>query len=123
MAIPTEPIGSIPRPAELLRAIGANAAGQVSSETLDKAYDDAVRDTVQRFEATGSPVITDGEQRKSSFATYPLEGLTNLASDGVVIPFKDGHTRQLPRLSSGHFAMAGMRGNMCGEPSRSRIGH
>ena len=102
MAIPTEPIGSIPRPAELLRAIEANAAGELQ-RALDKAYDDAVRDTVQRFEATGSPVITDGEQRKSSFATYPLEGLTNLASDGVVIPFKDGHTRQLPRLSRGPF--------------------
>ncbi len=103
MAIPTEPIGSIPRPAELLRAIEANAVGQASSEALEKAYDDAVRDTVQRFEATGSPVITDGEQRKSSFATYPLEGLTNLAPDGVVIPFKDGHTRQLPRLTRGPF--------------------
>ena len=58
---------------------------------------------MQRFEATGSPVITDGEQRKCGFAVLPLEGLTNLASDGVVIPFKDGHTRQLPRLSSGPF--------------------
>jgi 5-methyltetrahydropteroyltriglutamate--homocysteine methyltransferase len=103
MAIPTEPIGSIPRPAELLRAIQANAVGQISCEALDKAYDDAVRDTMKRLEATGSPVITDGEQRKSSFATYPLEGLTNLAPDGVVIPFKDGHTRQLPRLSGGPF--------------------
>jgi 5-methyltetrahydropteroyltriglutamate--homocysteine methyltransferase len=103
MAIPTEPIGSIPRPAELLQAIEANAAGQVSSDALEKAYDDAVRDTVRRLEETGSPVITDGEQRKSSFATYPLEGLTNLAADGVVIPFKDGHTRQLPRLSRGPF--------------------
>ena len=26
----------------------------------------------QRFEATGSPIITDGEQRVSSFATYPI---------------------------------------------------
>jgi 5-methyltetrahydropteroyltriglutamate--homocysteine methyltransferase len=103
MAIPTEPIGSIPRPAELLRAIEGNGAGQVSSEALERAYDDAVRDTVQRFEATGSPIVTDGEQRKSSFATYPLEGLTNLAPDGVVIPFKDGHTRQLPRLKQGPF--------------------
>lgn len=60
-------------------------------------------DTVQRFEATGSPVITDGEQRKSSFATYPLEGLPGLAADGVVIPFEDGHTRQLPRLTQGPF--------------------
>ena len=103
MSIPTEPIGSIPRPPELLRAIQGHAAGSVSAKSLDQAYEDAVRDTLQRFEATGSPVITDGEQRKSSFATYPLEGLTNLASDGVVISFKDGHTRQLPRLTQGPF--------------------
>jgi 5-methyltetrahydropteroyltriglutamate--homocysteine methyltransferase len=103
MTIPTEPIGSIPRPAELLRAIEGHAAGRVSAEALEGAYENAVRDTVQRFEATGSPVITDGEQRKSSFATYPLEGLNTLAADGVVIPFKDGHTRQLPRLTRGPF--------------------
>jgi len=48
-------------------------------------------------------VLTDGEQTKPSFATYPLSGLTNLASDGVVIPFADGHQRQLPRLTSGPF--------------------
>jgi 5-methyltetrahydropteroyltriglutamate--homocysteine methyltransferase len=103
MTIPTEPIGSIPRPPELLRAMRDHAAGRISQETLEKAYDDAVRDTLERFEATGSPVITDGEQRKSSFATYPLEGLGSLAGDGVLIPFKDGHTRQLPRLTRGPF--------------------
>jgi 5-methyltetrahydropteroyltriglutamate--homocysteine methyltransferase len=48
-------------------------------------------------------VVTDGEQRKSSFVTYPLEGLHSLAGDGVVIPFKDGHMRQLPRLTQGSF--------------------
>ncbi len=64
-------------------------------------YDDAVRDTVERFEATGSPVVTDGEQRKPSFATYPVAGLTDLAGGGVTIPFEDGHTRQLPVLTSG----------------------
>ena len=103
MTIPTEPIGSIPRPPELLHAMRDHAAGRISQETLEKAYDDAVRDTLERFAATGSPVITDGEQRKSSFATYPLEGLDSLAGDGVVIPFKDGHTRQLPRLTRGPF--------------------
>lgn len=106
MTIPTEPIGSIPRPAQLLRAIQEQAEGRISAEALDRAYYDAVRDTIERFEATGSPVITDGEQRKSSFATYPLEGLKNLAGDGVVIPFKDGHTRQLPRLTLGPFRYA-----------------
>ena len=103
MTIPTEPIGSIPRPPELLSAIQDHARGRISAETLEKSYDDAVRDTIERLEATGSPVITDGEQRKSSFATYPLEGLKTLAGNGVVIPFKDGHTRQLPRLTAGPF--------------------
>ena len=69
---------------------------------LEALYADAVRDTIARFEATGSPVITDGEQRKPSFATYPIDGL-ELAPDGVVIPFADGHTRQLPRLTRGPF--------------------
>lgn len=103
MTIPTEPIGSIPRPAALLVATEGHAQGSVSAETLEQAYEDAVRDTLARFEATGSPVISDGEQRKTSFATYPLEGLRSLAGDGVVIPFKDGHTRQLPRLTQAPF--------------------
>lgn len=103
MAIPTEPIGSIPRPPELLYLMREHIAGRISADTLERAYDDAVQDTIERFEATGSPLITDGEQRKSSFATYPLEGLHSLAGDGVVIPFKDGHTRQLPRLTEGPF--------------------
>ncbi|HEX8926968.1 MAG TPA: 5-methyltetrahydropteroyltriglutamate--homocysteine methyltransferase, partial [Terriglobales bacterium] len=103
MAIPTEQIGSVPRSPELLQAMKAHAAGQISDEQLLAAQDAAVRDTIVRFEATGSPVISDGEQTKPSFATYPLSGLENLAPDGVVIPFADGHTRQLPKLSAGPF--------------------
>jgi 5-methyltetrahydropteroyltriglutamate--homocysteine methyltransferase len=103
MIIPTEPIGSIPRPPALLEALGEFRAGRLSREKLDAAYAEALRDTVARFEATGSPVITDGEQTKPSFATYPLSGLANIAPDGVVIPFADGHTRQLPRLTAGPF--------------------
>jgi 5-methyltetrahydropteroyltriglutamate--homocysteine methyltransferase len=114
MSIPTEPIGSIPRPADLLNIIREHAAGRVGAETLERAYDAAVRDTIERFEATGSPVITDGEQRKSSFATYPLEGLKSLAGDGVVIPFKDGHTRQLPRLTAGPFRYGKYAGEYVG---------
>ena len=99
----TEPIGSIPRPASLLQAIAKFQSGSITQQALDAAYAAALRDTIQRFEQTGSPIITDGEQTKSSFATYPLAGLTNLAPDGVVIPFADGHTRQLPRLTAGPF--------------------
>jgi 5-methyltetrahydropteroyltriglutamate--homocysteine methyltransferase len=103
MPIPTEPIGSIPRTAGLLAAMRAHAVGSISVEQLNHAEESALRDTISRLEETGSPIITDGEQIKPSFATYPLSGLSNLASDGVVIPFADGHTRQLPKLTAGPF--------------------
>ena len=106
MSIPTEPIGSIPRSPALQAGMQAAAEGRLDPAALETLYDDAVRDTLQRFEATGSTVVTDGEQRKPSFATYPIAGLTNLASDGVVIPFEDGHTRQLPVITSGPFRYA-----------------
>lgn len=103
MTLPTEPIGSIPRPPELLALLREFRAGRIGPDPLAAASGEALRDTLRRFEATGSPVVTDGEQTKSSFATYPLEGLVNIAPDGVVIQFADGHTRQLPRLTAGPF--------------------
>ncbi|MGA3091979.1 MAG: hypothetical protein ABSD75_25515 [Terriglobales bacterium] len=84
-------------------AMRAHAARQISDDQFLAAEEAAIRDTISRFEATGSPVITDGEQSKPSFATYPLSGLENLAADGVTIPFADGHIRQLPRLTKGPF--------------------
>jgi 5-methyltetrahydropteroyltriglutamate--homocysteine methyltransferase len=103
MPIPTEPIGSIPRPPELIEGVRAAAEGRISSRALDTLYAGALQDTIARFEATSSPVITDGEQRKPSFATYPVHELEGFARDGVVIPFEDGHARQLPRLTGGPF--------------------
>jgi 5-methyltetrahydropteroyltriglutamate--homocysteine methyltransferase len=102
MPIPTEPIGSMPRPPELL----AGMAAGLPADELDALFEVAVRSTIAELEATGSPVITDGEQRKPSFATYPIAGLETLAPDGVVIPFADGHTRQLPVITAGPFRYA-----------------
>lgn len=100
--IPTEPIGSIPRPQALLNAIAA--VGDGTDPRLDPMYSEAVRDTIARFEATGSPVITDGEQRKyHNFWTYSVEGLPNTAPDGFCIPFAAGHVRRMLRLTSGPF--------------------
>jgi len=103
MPILTEPVGSIPRPPSLIETITAFQAGSASDAELSAAYSEALRDTIARLEETGSPIITDGEQTKPSFATYPLVGLTNLAPDGVIIPFADGHTRQLPKLTAAPF--------------------
>ena len=99
--IPTEPIGSIPRPQYLLEALEKSDA---DDPKLDPLYEEAVRDTVRRFEETGSPVITDGEQRKyHNFWTYPVHGSRNMAADGFQIPFAAGHVRRMPRLVSGPF--------------------
>ena len=102
MRIPTEPIGSIPRPHALIEAIAASGDGTAAS--LDPIYEAAVRDTIAELEATGSPVITDGEQRKyHNFWTYSVEGLPNTAPDGFKIPFATGHIRRMQRLTRGPF--------------------
>src|SRR4030095_9783942 len=97
MTIPTEPIGSIPRPASLIAAWADRQAGRVSAgrfkqnrserpreprappaaltpawadrqagrisaDRFNQIADEALRDTLRRFEETGSPVVTDGEQ-------------------------------------------------------------
>lgn len=103
MKIQTEPIGSIPRPIALILGIKANAAGQLSGQDLNLLFEDALTDTISRFKETGSPVITDGEQTKPSFVTYPISGMKQLDPNGVVIPFADGHTRQLPHITAGPF--------------------
>ncbi|HEY5749444.1 MAG TPA: cobalamin-independent methionine synthase II family protein [Chryseolinea sp.] len=103
MKIPTEPIGSVPRPAYLVQALGAFSKGEIKADELSRLTEKALAETIQLFEQTGSPVISDGEQSKPSFATYPIAGMKQLAPDGVVIPFADGHTRQLPKLTGGAF--------------------
>jgi 5-methyltetrahydropteroyltriglutamate--homocysteine methyltransferase len=102
MMLPTEPIGSIPRPLELVSAIGADGDG--TDAKLEPLYEAAIRDTIRNFEATGSPVITDGEQRKfQNFWTYSVHGMPNASADGFRIPFTGGHTRRMPRLTAGPF--------------------
>ena len=101
MSIPTEPIGSLPRPPELIAAV---EQGGSEDPRLNPLYDAAIQDTIRRFEATGSPIITDGEQRKyHNFWTYSVHGLPNTAPDGFRIPFAAGHTRRMPRLTAGPF--------------------
>jgi 5-methyltetrahydropteroyltriglutamate--homocysteine methyltransferase len=101
ITIPTEPIGSIPRPADLIARV---AKGDSEDPNLVLLYEAAIQDTIERFEATGSPVVTDGEQRKyHNFATYCVHGLPNTAPDGFIIPFSDGHSRRLSRLTRGPF--------------------
>lgn len=112
MIIPTELVGSLPRPMKLQEAYADYDEGKITWEQLKEEQDAAAEDSIKRLEATGEPTVTDGEQRESSFATYPITdtlagtGLAdNLAGDGQFFAiFDDGHHRQLPRLTGGPFA-------------------
>ena len=110
--IPTEPVGSLPRPSRLQQAYAQYDAGEITREQLETEQDTAVKDSIEHQEQTGTPIISDGEQRWSSFATYAITdtlagtGLAdNLAGDGgqFFAIFADGHNRQLPRLTGGPF--------------------
>src|SRR5215213_633036 len=101
VTIPTEAIGSIPRPAALIDAIARQGA---DATELAPLYEEAVADTIAQLEACGCPVVTDGEQRKyHNFWTYSVHGLPNTVPDGFVIPFAAGHSRRMPRLVRGPF--------------------
>jgi 5-methyltetrahydropteroyltriglutamate--homocysteine methyltransferase len=103
MSIPTEPIGSIPRTLDLIRAV-ADLGGNTDDPSLEPLFDNAIRDTIARFEETGSPVISDGEQRKyHNFWDYCVHGSPNMAPDGFKLPFAAGHTRRMPRLTDPPF--------------------
>jgi len=109
--IPTEPVGSLPRPSKLQAAYAEYDVGNIKFGDLEAVQEEAVQDSIQRFEATGSPIISDGEQRISSFATYPLTdtlagtGLADHLGPGgqYFAIFADGHYRQLPKLVGGPF--------------------
>src|ERR1700760_1427855 len=111
MPIPTELVGSLPRPMKLQEAYADYDEGKITFEQLQSLQDAAAEDSIRRGEQRGEPIVTDGEQRESSFATYNLTdtlagtGLADgLAGDGQFFAiFDDGHNRQLPRITQGPF--------------------
>ena len=109
---PPRLVGSLPRPMKLQDAYEDLRPGQ---DHLRGSPEAAGRGGRGLDPAPGrrraSRIVTDGEQRESSFATYPITdtlagtGLAdNLAGDGQFFAiFDDGHHRQLPRLTGGPF--------------------
>lgn len=111
MPLPTEQVGSMPRSSRLQQAIEDYDAGHIDKSQLVAEQDAACAETIRLLEQTGSAVVSDGEQRKSSFATYALAD--TLAGKGMAdklcpggqdfATFADGHRRQLPQLVDGRF--------------------
>jgi methionine synthase II (cobalamin-independent) len=84
MGIPTEVVGSLPRPtcklfphrldlwleltliADLQQAYADYDAGKIEKDEFFRAQDKSVEDSLSNMAQTGETLITDGEQRASS---------------------------------------------------------
>ncbi len=60
-------VGSLLRPARLLKAREDRAAGRTSADDLRAVEDDAIRDVVRMQEEVGLQTVTDGEFRRTSW--------------------------------------------------------
>ena len=63
-------IGSWPRPRWLLRALHEHMEGRLPDAEFHATADDAVRLAVEAQLRTGVEVVTDGEQRRDSYASF-----------------------------------------------------
>jgi len=66
----TTVVGSFPRPRELVEATEKHAKGEIPKARLDYLLEEATKKTIREEEAAGLDVITDGEQRRSSFVSF-----------------------------------------------------
>jgi 5-methyltetrahydropteroyltriglutamate--homocysteine methyltransferase len=78
-------IGSWPRPRWMLQAIHAHISGQLADDAFQETADDAVRLCVQAQQRAGVDVITDGEQRRDSYASF----VGGLLDNCQLIPITD----------------------------------
>ncbi len=63
-------IGSMPRPAWLLRLLHEKLEGRISEEEFENAADDAVRLLVASQDRAGVDVFSDGEQRRDTYSSF-----------------------------------------------------
>ena len=85
--ITTKPISSISRPIDLIESIAKNDSEDPNPAPL---YEVAIRDTIERFEATGSPFVADGEQKKyHNCYTHRVHGLPNTESLLQSTPYRN----------------------------------
>ncbi len=73
-----EHVGSLLRPAQLLRAREQHALGRLPAGELAAIEDDAIRDAVRCQEQIGLAVVTDGEFRRAAWQTDFLRQISNV---------------------------------------------
>jgi 5-methyltetrahydropteroyltriglutamate--homocysteine methyltransferase len=78
-------IGSWPRPRWMLQAVHERMEGRLSEDDFQATANDAVRLVVEAQLRSGATIITDGEQRRDSYASFVGSRLDNCQ----LIPLSD----------------------------------
>jgi len=102
-------IGSMVRPAKLKEVFARYDRGQASKQELAEAQNQAIRDVIQKQEAHGFPVVTDGEFRRHSFQESFSECVTGFdlpKNNGLYYEKHDLNENQLERAEQ-NFEEAG----------------
>ena len=71
-------VGSFPRPGWLAQRVGGAAEFVPEGSALDEAKDDATRLVIREQEAVGLDLVTDGEQRRTSFINHVIASLDGI---------------------------------------------
>ena len=113
-------LGSWPRPRWMLRAIHDHMAGRMADEEFQAIADDAVQLSIEAQLRAGVDVVTDGEQRRDSYASFvggildncqliPLTDLLPYVSDPVKFE-KELRALDIPAYEVRHPAVFGRIG-------------
>jgi 5-methyltetrahydropteroyltriglutamate--homocysteine methyltransferase len=85
-------VGSLLRPAELLRTREQRQQGTISAEALRATEDRSIRDVAKLQEEIGLQGITDGEYRRTIWHADFLRQIEGVrVKEGVAEPLKRGH--------------------------------
>lgn len=101
-------VGSLLRPAALLEARAAHAAGRISLEQLRDVEDRAILDALAMQRQAGIDVYTDGEYRRSWWAGAIAESVEGIITDpeAVVTPGWQGPSGALADATAAEIGFA-----------------
>jgi 5-methyltetrahydropteroyltriglutamate--homocysteine methyltransferase len=116
VTIRSDVVGSLLRPDELKVARERLEAGTLTAAAFKSLEDRAVDNAVQRQEAAGLDVVTDGEMRRYAFFGHMIEALAGFDKHGGwAVPFRDEQGEELVFKRPVVVDKLRWRRSMCGE--------
>jgi 5-methyltetrahydropteroyltriglutamate--homocysteine methyltransferase len=100
--------GSLPRPDKLVELMFAKEEGRpVDAQLLAERVRNSVREVVERQQAAGIDIVSDGEMSKPSYATYVTERLSGFAGKSEKPKLSD--ILEHPNVASHYFNDPGVQ--------------